>query len=257
MPLPTLKQFAASLGLWAALAPAVQAQGVCSSDGQAQPARLLERFLSADCERCWRAATTLSPKAAGATLALDWIVPGRLGDEAPLSAAASRDALTRLSTLRRTAPRAQLPVSTPVAGRGGATVRVAHGVALGGYIGASIEARVASSGRSAAAPLTAVLLLVETIAAGSDGTPIERNLVRNMLQAPWNGDSSLSKQKQISWLERRPLNIPEGANPQRLRVVGWLQDGRGRLLAAAQSACQPDRADSSPASNTTGSGATP
>jgi hypothetical protein len=61
-----------------------------------------------------------------------------------------------------------------------------------------------------------------------------------MLQASWNGDSSLQKQKQISWLERRPLSIPEGADPQRLRVVGWLQDQRGRLLAAAQSACRPD-----------------
>jgi hypothetical protein len=60
-----------------------------------------------------------------------------------------------------------------------------------------------------------------------------------MLQAPWDGASSLSNQEQSGLLERRPLSIPEGANPQRLRVVGWLQDGRGRLLAAAQSACQP------------------
>ena len=124
-----------------------------------------------------------------------------------------------------------------MAGRGGATVRVAHGVALGGYIGASIKARRPSSDRQ---PATAVLLLVETIAAGSDGTPIARNLVRNMLQAPWNGDSLLQNEKQMNWLERRPLSIPDGANPQRLRVVGWLQDGRGRLLAAAQSACRPE-----------------
>jgi hypothetical protein len=239
MPRPTLNQLAAGLGLCALLLSSARAQGVCSSDGQPQPVRLLERFLSADCERCWGTAAALAPSATGPTLVLDWIVPGRLGDDAPLSAAASRDALTRLATLRRAAPRAQLPVSTPVGGRVGATVRVAHGVALGGYIGASIETQLASSGRPAAAPLTAVLLLVETIVAGSDGTPIERNLVRNMLQVPWNGDSSLQKQKQVSWLERRPLSIPEGANPQRLRVVGWLQDGRGRLLAAAQSACQP------------------
>jgi hypothetical protein len=119
-------------------------------------------------------------------------------------------------------------------------VRVAHGVALGGYIGASIEASVEAQRRQTTAPLTAVLLLVETIAAGSDGTPIERNLVRNMLQAPWNGDSLLQKQKQISWLERRPLSIPEGANPERLRVVGWLEDRRGHLVAATQSACRPD-----------------
>ena len=141
---------------------------------------------------------------------------------------------------RRAAPREQLAVSTKVANGRGDTVRVAHGVALGGYIGASIEASVEAQRRQTTAPLTAVLLLVETIAAGSDGTPIERNLVRNMLQAPWNGDSLLQKQKQISWLERRPLSIPEGANPERLRVVGWLQDQRGRLLAVAQSACRPN-----------------
>ena len=248
MPFPTLKRLAASLALLAALAPGVGAQGVCSSDGQAQPVRLLERFLSADCERCWGAATALPSSTASKTLALDWIVPGRLGDDAPLSGAASRDALTRLTALGRATPLEQLRVRTRVKSDRGATVRVAHGVALGGYIGASIEARANASveasvevhGKPTTAPLTAVLLLVETIGAGSDGTPIERNLVRNMLQAPWNGDSSLQKQKQISWLERRPLSIPEGANPERLRVVGWLQDQRGRLLAAAQSACRLD-----------------
>ena len=248
MPSPALKQLAASMALLAGLAPGVGAQGVCSSDGQAQPVRLLERFLSADCERCWGTATALVPSAAGPTLALDWIVPGRLGDDAPLSGAASRDALTRLADLRRAAPLEQLRVRTRVKSGRGATVRVAHGVALGGYIGASIEARANASVEASVevhskpntAPLTAVLLLVETIAAGSDGTPIQRNLVRNMLQASWNGDSSLQKEKQFSWLERRPLSIPEGANPERLRVVGWLQDQRGRLLAVAQSACRPN-----------------
>ena len=240
MPRRTLKQLAAGLGLCALLLPAARAQGVCSSDGQPQPVRVLERFLSADCERCWGTAKAVAPSAAGPTLALDWIVPGRRGDEAPLSAAASRDALVRLQTLHRSAPHTQLAVSSAVAGRSGATVRVAHGVALGGYIGASIEARRPSGDRQ---PATAVLLLVETIAAGSDGTPITRNLVRNMLQATWHGVFSLSNQEQMSLLERRPLSIPDGANPQRLRVVGWLQDGRGRLLAAAQSACRPEGDD--------------
>ena len=244
MPSPTLKQLAGSLALLAVLVPGVGAQGVCSSDGQPQPVRLLERFLSADCERCWGTGKALAPSAAGTTMALDWIVPGRLGDDAPLSGAASRDALTRLTALGRATPLEQLQVTTAVAQGRRATVRVAHGVALGGYIGASIEAQVdmqiGARGHPTTTPVTAVLLLVETIAAGSDGTPIERNLVRNMLQAPWNGDSLLQKQKQISWLERRPLSIPEGANPERLRVVGWLEDRRGHLVAATQSACRPD-----------------
>jgi hypothetical protein len=244
MPSPTLKQLAASLALLAGLSPGVGAQGVCSSDGQPQSVRLLERFLSADCEPCWTTGAALAPNGAGTALTLDWIVPGRLGDDAPLSAAASRDALTRLADLRRAAPLEQLQVRTRVKSGRRATVRVAHGVALGGYIGASIEAKVdmqtGAHGRPTTTPVTAVLLLVETITAGSDGTPIERNLVRNMLQAPWNGDSLLSKKNRVNWLERRPLSIPEGANPERLRVVGWLQDQRGRLLAVAQSACRPD-----------------
>lgn len=237
MPRPALNQLATGLALCALLLSGAHAQGVCSSDGLPQPVRLLERFLSADCARCWGTGASLVPSTATPQLVLDWIVPGRQGDEAPLSAAASRDALARLQSLRRPAPRDQLAVSTAVTGRGGATVRVAHGVALGGYIGASIEAHNAANDLQ---PATATLLLVETIAAGSDGTPIERNLVRNMLQVPWNKVSSLSNQEQNSLLERRPLSIPEGANPQRLRVVGLLQDGRGRLLAAAQSACRPE-----------------
>ena len=114
MPRPSLNQLAAGLGLCALLASGAHAQGVCSSDGQPQPVRLLERFLSADCAQCWGLAPAPAPAPAGTTLALDWIVPGRLGDEAPLSAAASRDALARLQTLRRPAPRTQLAISSPV-----------------------------------------------------------------------------------------------------------------------------------------------
>jgi hypothetical protein len=37
--------------------------------------------------------------------------------------------------------------------------------------------------------------------------------------------------------ESRPMRIPEGAQPERLRVIGWVEDARGRLVAAARSAC--------------------
>jgi hypothetical protein len=46
--------------------------------------------------------------------------------------------------------------------------------------------------------------------------------------------------EQMSFKESRPLNIPEGANPQRLRVVGWVQDARGQVMVAAESACLPE-----------------
>jgi hypothetical protein len=37
------------------------------------------------------------------------------------------------------------------------------------------------------------------------------------------------------------MSIPEGANPKRLRVVGWVEDARGRVVATAQSRCPQPR----------------
>jgi hypothetical protein len=78
------------------------AQSACSSDGQTAPTGLMERFISADCADCW--ASAQSPRPGQQTLALDWIVPGSQGEDAPLSAAARRDSLYRLQALNRAAP---------------------------------------------------------------------------------------------------------------------------------------------------------
>ncbi|MGZ5787668.1 MAG: hypothetical protein ACXWJM_17280, partial [Ramlibacter sp.] len=74
-----------------AFASAAAAQSLCSSDGQPQPVALLERFINADCEACWSDPAT--PKAGPHELALDWVLPGAKGDDAPLSPVARRDAL--------------------------------------------------------------------------------------------------------------------------------------------------------------------
>jgi hypothetical protein len=203
----------------------------CSSDGQPQPTALLERFINADCESCWGDAATVRPGAR--ELALDWIVPGSRGDDAPLSAAANRDAQHRLEALSRAAPpradsfhqRLQRPARQ---------LRVAHGPPFNGYIGASIELQRGGEG-----PWKAWLVLVETIPAGTEGTPVDRNLVRNALQPYWDSKKALSKEEQTRLFESRPMNIPEGANPARLRVVGWVEDARGRIRAIAQSLCVP------------------
>jgi hypothetical protein len=34
------------------------------------------------------------------------------------------------------------------------------------------------------------------------------------------------------------MSLPPGANPQRLQVVGWVQDAQGRIVAAARSNCR-------------------
>lgn len=210
------------------------AQSLCASDGQATPLSLVERFISADCEACWSAPQPMKPSPR--TLTLDWIVPGNQGDEAPLAAAATRDASLRLETLRRAAPATTLLTRTPVTGSRASKLRVAHGMALGGYIGASIELK-APAGHHVQEDLSTWLVLVETIAAGAEGTPIERNLVRNVLVSSWNKPRQLSKTAQVELREMRPLSIPPGANPERLRVVGWVQDAQGRILTAAQSVC--------------------
>ncbi len=212
-------------------AGSLYAQSSCSSDGQPRPAALLERFINADCEACW--SDSHSPRPGAGELALDWIVPGARGDDAPLSAAATRDALARLQALRRSVP-AQSDSARQRVGRGARKLRVAHGLPFNGYIGTSIELKPGSGG-----PWQAWLLLVETIPAGTDGTPVARNLVRNALQPAWAPSTTLSKQELQRLFESRPMSIPEGANPARLRVVGWVEDARGRIRAIAQTRCQP------------------
>ena len=219
--------------LLTAFAAAAQAQSFCASDGQRTPVAVVERFTSADCDSCW-SDTTARP-APPRTLVLDWIVPSPRGDEAPLSAAATRDANDRLAAVHRTAPTTSHTTQNPVAKRP-YRMRVAHGLPFNGYIGASMELPQ-SEVRPVPLPVTGWLVLVETIAAGTEGTPVERNLVRNSLTRSWNGRNQLSKDEQKRLLESRPMGLGATARPERLRVVGWVEDAQGRIITAAQSRC--------------------
>lgn len=212
------------------------AQSFCASDGQPRPAQLLERFINANCESCW--ADPATPKAAAGQLALDWVLPGDKGDEAPLSAVAAREALDRLAALRQSPPAQTLASTLPVQGLKGGTLRVAHGLPLSGYLGASIELKpipAAAKGRQWAAWLA----LVETLPAGTEGSPVERNLVRNVLQTPWDGRKPVAKGDPRRFFDARSMSVAQGANPERMRVIGWVEDDKGRVLAAAQSRCVP------------------
>lgn len=140
-----------TLLLAAGLAQPALAQSSCASDGQQRPAVLVERFINADCATCWTDPVTL-PAARGA-MALDWVLPGGRGEDAPLSAVATRDALKRLEALGTAPPEVSLNLRTPVEGRAGA-LRVAHGLPVSGYIGASIELK-GTAGRAAGQPWTA------------------------------------------------------------------------------------------------------
>ncbi|MEO8250309.1 MAG: hypothetical protein ABI589_13160 [Burkholderiales bacterium] len=237
----------------------------CSSDGQIAPTALLERFINADCADCW---SDEPPAPAAGAVALDWIAPGPQGDDGALSAAARRGALQRLQAIGRPLPDRMLdlgstlrPVPTgslPAAPIGDASarpasegrsapelpsqtnrsapeLRVAHGLPVGNYIGTSIELKGAAPGR-----WRVWLVLVETLPPGLEGSPVERNLVRNSLQFEWVVPAHADPKQ--TFKELRPMQIPAGAQPERLNLVGWIEDANGPAAtvgAIARSRCLP------------------
>lgn len=218
-----------------ALAPiAAQAQmTVCSSDRQPRPVAVLERFINADCDACWSDPAT--PAAKQGELALDWIVPGARGDDAPLSMAQSRDALDRLAALGRAVPAQADSVRKPVAAT--RSVRVAQGVPFNDYVGTSIALTPGRGG-----PWNAWLLLVEKLPAGAEGSPVARNLVRNVFRPDWDGQRPLTPKEQARLEDARAMQIHEGVKASRLRVVALVEDTQGRIRAIARSECVPDGA---------------
>ena len=230
---------------------AAQAQSSCSSDGQAVQSAIIERFMSADCASCWTARVAQAGRSqlGMSQIAVDWIVPSASGDDAPLSGAANRDALARLAALGLPAPAASLQrrslvnlggAAAPSNPRGKPPMRVARGIALNGYMGASIELNLPprqAKALQSALPLTAWLLLVEELPPGTEGSPVARLLVRNALVQTWAAAGALAADGTLRWAESRPMSIATGANPDRLRVVGWVEDARRRLVAVAASVC--------------------
>lgn len=176
-------------------------------------------------------------------MVLDWIVPGKAGDDAPLSAAATNDALGRLSALGRTPPATTDVYVTSVAAPLSARLRVAHGLPFNDYLGTGMSLTPSRNAQPLAALNTALtfhLLLVEAIPAGSDGTAVPRSIVRNMLQGSWSKSDLKASAKGTPphWMETRSMRIPDGAKVEQLRLVGWVQDAQGRIVAAAQSVCR-------------------
>jgi len=184
------------------------------------PTVLLERFLSGDCEACWGSGA--APE--GAVLVLDWIVPSARGDEAPLSAAAVPEAAARAGTVAqdRTLQRRQ-----PLPAQPNLRLKVLDGPAWNGYIGLqlSVERLAGTLPRGA----VGYLALVENVPAGTEGTPIARQLVRSVV-GPLPLDAG--GPKRIDHL--RALRIPLGSKPARLTAVGWIEAPAGKVIAAAQ-----------------------
>ena len=216
----------------AGLVPGVTAQTLCNSDGAPAPRVLQERFLDADCTGCWSGAATGAAVPAR-TLTLDWIVPSSTAaDGAAMSSAALPEAQARLDALQRAAPPVleTLQVSAPVGTARPGALRVARGAAVSDYVGVSIAW---SPPRSTTGPVTAWLVLAEALPAGAEGSAVERLLVRGALTLRWQPQAG-AKQS-----DSRSMRLPETADPARLRMVGWVEDAGGRILAAAASVCRP------------------
>lgn len=200
---------------------------LCTSDEVVQSPALLERFINADCADCWRDPAT--PRPDRGALALDWIIPARTGADAPLAVVASDDALERLATLRHAAPGKAGAVTSRREGEA-LPLRLAQGAAFNDYVGASVELKDPPR-----EPWRAWLLLVESLPAGTEGSPVARNLVRNVFRTDWG---NVMRRTPGRLAETRAMQIHAGAKPERLRLVGVLHDGRGRIRAITQTECR-------------------
>jgi hypothetical protein len=219
-----------NLGLALIAAAPLVSHALCTSDDVPQPTAVLERFISADCAECWRDKAT--PEPAAGTFAIDWVVPGLKGDSAPLSAVALDDAMERLYALGKPVPARSDAVFSQRSGDR-IPLRLAQGDAFNDYIGTSMELR--SPGREEWQPW---LLLVESLPAGTEGSPVARNLVRNVFRPDWTHVMERAPNQGLLAVERA-MQIHQGAHADRLRLVAILQDVRGHIRAISRTTCSP------------------
>ncbi|RZT95361.1 hypothetical protein EV670_3116 [Rivibacter subsaxonicus] len=200
------------------------------------PVEVVERFMAADCEACWQAAGGAEDARAG-RWQFDWIVPAASGEDAALSVAALREAGERIT---RGGGRAPLPGQgaeqrTPIARtRAPLRLEVQSGPAWNGYL--ALQYRLA--GRAPAGS-SVWLAVVEQVAAGDDGTPIARELVRGVA-GPFAAGTTASASGAVPMVA---LRVPQTPQPQRLRGRAWIESREGRIIAVAAENCPwPGRA---------------
>ena len=184
------------------------------------PLRLVERFMSANCESCWAAQGVKSE--AKRTVVLDWIAPA--GGAASLAAGAVHEATARAGALTSSATALRFTTLNTAAPR----LRIADGPAWNGYIG--LQLTVDRRGRLPDGAV-AYIALVERVAAGSEGSAIERQLVRNVV-----GPLSLEELAATTPVRHfRAMRLPEGAQADKLASVAWVESAGGNVIAATQS----------------------
>ena len=154
-------------------------------------------------------------------------MPGAAGDDAPLALAALPDALARARRGRlRLAANDTLVHRTALRPPRGTSLAVATGPAWHGYLGVQLDL----GGRWPAGS-SAWVALVEPVPKGTDGTPVPRQLVRNV--AGPIVMNLLGKRRR----ETLAMRWPESARPERLRAAAWIETATGRIVAFALEGC--------------------
>jgi hypothetical protein len=184
---------------------------------------VLERFIPADCQTCWQG--TLADATRPQAITLDWIVPA--AHDAPMASASLPEARERADAAPRSTPASPtrrrihvLPTRVPA-------LQIVHGPAWNGYIALQLTVT-----RSSALPAGAVAYaaLVERVPAGSEGTAIERQLVRAAV-----GPLSLAELvREPRVVHLRAVLVPDTDRPERLTSVAWIETAGGRVIAAAR-----------------------
>ena len=220
-----------------ALAAALPAAAVSACP--AASAATLERLFSADCPDCWAqySAAGSRPATPSPGWVFDWIVPA--GSDAALAAGALPESAERLQRLGLGGPSvgagATPQLALQPARRAGSTpaLRVQSGPAWNGYFG--LELRLPAGARSRLpAGSTGWLALVERVPAGSDGTPVARDLVRSVA-GPLALDAAPAGQ---ALTHLRALRWPASAEPTRLQARAWIEAPDGTILAVAADQCR-------------------
>ena len=191
-------------------------------------AAVFERFISAECQACWTDAS-VAQAGAGEWL-LDWIVPSARGDDAPLSSAAPPEARARARRALKAEPANDRARVRRSAARRDTSwqMSVVSGPAWNGYFGVQVDA----SGR-ADNGVSAWIALVETVAAGTDGSAVPRELVRT-LSGPFTPSDLRSGGP---WQHLLAMRWPETAKPSRLHARAWIENAAGRIVAMAGEPC--------------------
>lgn len=228
---------AGGVGPLVAVLLALQAPLAIAAGDVACPAlridRWVERVVPADCPPCWAGASpgggtegnTGTMARAANVPAIDWIAPA--GGDAPMALAALPEARERLAVDPATPASGErvhrLPASPAI------RLSVHSGPGWKGYVAVETTA-TRIGGRPLPRGAQAFVALTEQIAAGTEGTSIERTLVRSVV-GPLPLDGLATKKARVDHVHA--LNVPETAKPERLGSVAWVQTPDGAVVAVA------------------------